>query len=265
MSSMYAGLIGSTIGGIAGGYFGGPAGAELGAQIGGSIGDVSANKAQQKYDINQQVQAEYRNYLYTKKLMDYQNAYNSPSNQMKRLQDAGLNPMLVYGGGNVVGNQSGSGSAPSTQAVPLRRAREMDIMRYQALENQGLSNQLMQEQLLAQRQRNDAFDVNQQAQLANVIENNNILKARSRYEQAMADIAEHDRNVITPGRHTTSKDGSYIALFDRNYSKELSSARERSKNFNRRLDRVTKNDNISNMAGSLLSLVPGRGLLLGGD
>lgn len=42
-----------------------------------------------------------------------QNAYNTPAEQMKRLKDAGLNPMLVYGHGSVVGNTAGSMSAAS--------------------------------------------------------------------------------------------------------------------------------------------------------
>lgn len=40
-----------------------------------------------------------------------QNAYNHPSAQMERLKSAGLNPMLVYGNGSVVGNTTGH--APS--------------------------------------------------------------------------------------------------------------------------------------------------------
>lgn len=43
-----------------------------------------------------------------KKMWDLQNAYNSPEAQMERLKKAGLNPNLVYGSGNVVGNSSGS-------------------------------------------------------------------------------------------------------------------------------------------------------------
>lgn len=59
------------------------------------------------------------NYRLNKKMADYQfqknvemwnlqNEYNSPKNQMARLAEAGLNPNLVYGGGNVSGNQSGT-------------------------------------------------------------------------------------------------------------------------------------------------------------
>lgn len=43
------------------------------------------------------------------------NAYNSPTAQMQRLKEAGLNPNLVYGSGNVVGNAAGSVNAPSTR------------------------------------------------------------------------------------------------------------------------------------------------------
>lgn len=37
-------------------------------------------------------------------MWNMQNAYNTPAAQMERLKDAGLNPMLVYGNGSVVGN-----------------------------------------------------------------------------------------------------------------------------------------------------------------
>lgn len=40
-------------------------------------------------------------------MWNMQNTYNSPQEQMNRLQNAGLNPNLVYGSGNVAGLQSG--------------------------------------------------------------------------------------------------------------------------------------------------------------
>lgn len=46
------------------------------------------------------------------------NAYNTPSAQMQRLKDAGLNPNLVYGTGTVSGNTSGQ--IPRYQAPQLR-------------------------------------------------------------------------------------------------------------------------------------------------
>lgn len=42
---------------------------------------------------------------------DYQNQYNSPTEQMRRLREAGLNPHLAIGGGN-----AGGTSAPTSQA-----------------------------------------------------------------------------------------------------------------------------------------------------
>lgn len=42
------------------------------------------------------------------KMWNLQNVYNSPSAQMSRLRQAGLNPNLVYGSGSVVGNSAGS-------------------------------------------------------------------------------------------------------------------------------------------------------------
>lgn len=45
------------------------------------------------------------------------NEYNTPKNQMARLQDAGLNPNLVYGNGDVVGNTSSQ--TPSFHAPHL--------------------------------------------------------------------------------------------------------------------------------------------------
>lgn len=35
------------------------------------------------------------------------NQYNNPTNQMQRLKDAGLNPMLIYGSGKMSGNTAG--------------------------------------------------------------------------------------------------------------------------------------------------------------
>ena len=40
------------------------------------------------------------------KMWNLQNQYNDPTNQMQRLKNAGLNPNLVYGSGNVTGNIS---------------------------------------------------------------------------------------------------------------------------------------------------------------
>lgn len=52
-----------------------------------------------------------------KDLIDYQNQYNSPTAQMQRLQEAGLNPNLVYGSAAPAG-VSGNAAAPSGSGFP---------------------------------------------------------------------------------------------------------------------------------------------------
>lgn len=215
MASRSSGLIGAGIGAAVGGYYGGAAGAQIGAEAGEGIGSVFGAKATEKYNQNRQFESEVRNYLFTKSLIDYQNEYNNPSNQMKRLQDAGLNPMLVYGSGNMVGNQSGTGSAPSTSPVMSQaRKSDFDIMKFQAIDNAELNNQLMAERLISEKNQNDAFGINLRMQVANAKEQNSILKARSRYEEAMADIAEHDSKIYRDRHYTTSKDPSWLARLD---------------------------------------------------
>lgn len=57
-----------------------------------------------------------KNYDDSVSLWNMNNAYNSPTQQMKRLKDAGLNPNLVYGNGSVVGNTSHQPSNPGMTA-----------------------------------------------------------------------------------------------------------------------------------------------------
>lgn len=58
-----------------------------------------------------------------KELIDYQNQYNTPVNQMQRFADAGLNPNLIYGMGSN-GNQPASGSiAPVDFSTAQRENR----------------------------------------------------------------------------------------------------------------------------------------------
>lgn len=51
---------------------------------------------------------------YSKRMLDYQNAYNSPSAQMQRYREAGLNPFLMMQNGQV-----GSGNSQSVPNAPL--------------------------------------------------------------------------------------------------------------------------------------------------
>lgn len=70
------------------------------SSIGGVLNDVLGTTSAMKAQNRQQWA-----------MWNAQNAYNTPAAQMERLKEAGLNPMLVYGHGSVVGNTAGSMSA----------------------------------------------------------------------------------------------------------------------------------------------------------
>lgn len=58
-------------------------------------------------------------YVLTNQLMDKQNEYNKPINQMARLREAGLNPNLVYGdGGATMASASGSVNVGASDVTP---------------------------------------------------------------------------------------------------------------------------------------------------
>lgn len=75
------------------------------SQLIGSLSNIGANKRALKYSKKM---ADYQFDL-NKKMWDMQNEYNSPSAQMARYQEAGLNPNLIYGEGTV----ASSGNSPS--------------------------------------------------------------------------------------------------------------------------------------------------------
>lgn len=100
------------------------------------------------------------------KMWNMQNAYNDPVAQMQRLQNAGLNPNLVYGGGNVTGNTTSN--YPTMEPVKysgigqgyqqfLNRSQQKEIalanldlgMRefQQRVTNQGIQNYIAVEKL----------------------------------------------------------------------------------------------------------------------
>ena len=74
------------------------------AQIGSTMLGIRAQKKENAKAFRNQVS-----------MWNAQNEYNSPKEQMQRLKEAGLNPMLVYGNGSVSGNMSAS--APSYEPV----------------------------------------------------------------------------------------------------------------------------------------------------
>lgn len=73
-----------------------------GAGLAGGLLNIGATQAAGK---NQMKLAQYQ-YDKAVEMWNRQNEYNAPKAQMARLSEAGLNPNLVYGSGNVVGNTS---------------------------------------------------------------------------------------------------------------------------------------------------------------
>lgn len=77
--------------------------------------DTARNRKQWKY----QQRAMQMQDQYNRALFDYQNAYNTPTAQMQRLQQAGLNPRLVYGGS---AGPSNTAAPMESLDVPVRQA-----------------------------------------------------------------------------------------------------------------------------------------------
>lgn len=114
-------------------------------------------------------------------MWNLQNQYNSPTMQMARLRAAGLNPNLVYGGGNVSGlttsnapqMQSAQYNAPQSAQVPSRKALAFDkffdaMSKYQQLENQHLTNEFTRQRIALAERDSDRADRLADAQIDNM-------------------------------------------------------------------------------------------------
>lgn len=97
----------------------------LGSIVGSAIGAGAQRRANiqnmqlAKYQNNWQTAENDKAYARSVEMWNMQNQYNSPTAQMSRLRQAGLNPNLVYGSG-VTGNSAGS--APQYQPAKIQRA-----------------------------------------------------------------------------------------------------------------------------------------------
>lgn len=177
-----AGAVGTALGGPVGGVIGSLAGSALGGSsssgsspwssvVSGAVGlgqDILSgwwNTAQQQ-KLNDKAFAQ--NYA----MWNLQNAYNDPSAQMRRLEAAGLNKNLVYGGGNVTGNTTSN--YPTYEPVKysgvgdyLNRNQRKEIALaqldlgmkefQQRVVNQGIQNGIALEKLALYRKINDAM------------------------------------------------------------------------------------------------------------
>lgn len=88
--------------------------------LGGMAMQAARTKKQWKYQQKAMEQTRQMNL----EAWNMQNAYNTPSAQMERLQAAGLNPRLIYGGGSSAPNMSGPIQTPE---APAREAVGMEM------------------------------------------------------------------------------------------------------------------------------------------
>lgn len=86
-------------------------GAVLGGPVGGLVGSLASSLLGNRGAKSRQRLADQQNI----KFWNMQNAYNTPKEQMKRLQDAGLNPNLIYGSN---ANTGTAGSVAPSKASP---------------------------------------------------------------------------------------------------------------------------------------------------
>jgi hypothetical protein len=112
------------------------------------LGSLVSNLIGNKGAKNRQDRANQQNIEF----WNMQNAYNHPTEQMKRLREAGLNPNLIYGSSPANASGSSSQIAPSKAAPynfdnPLSDINKYyDIKRTEAQTNNVQANTLVQEQ-----------------------------------------------------------------------------------------------------------------------
>ena len=120
----------------------------LGSILGSGAFGLGSDMLSNKGALRRQQLADQQNIRFWK----MQNEYNTPANQMKRLQDAGLNPNLIYGSGSantgVAGSISPSKPAPYNvkNPVPLQAmllTSQIDLQKSQAEKNRADARQTL--------------------------------------------------------------------------------------------------------------------------
>ena len=150
-------------------------GAAIIGGLGSIVGSAIGANAQRQANIQNMQLAKYQNNWQTAEndkawnrsieMWNMQNQYNSPTAQMSRLRQAGLNPNLVYGSG-VTGNNAGS--APQYQPAKIQRSTMEPYRGW----NLGLSDAVST--FMAMRQN--------KAQVENMEAQNKLIKEQARTE-----------------------------------------------------------------------------------
>ena len=168
-----------------------------------AVGKIGFDLWQGHQNRKAQKRANEQNTLFSWLMMQDERNYNHPVNVMKRLQEAGLNPMLIYGKG--AGDLTSKTVAKPAVSAPIyEQAATMGLLR----EWQDLK--LGQEQIAQVR----ASRLYQEAQTKNVLKQNSLLDQQIRALTYDADIKAHDHKIITrsPLPSTDHNRGGLLSL-----------------------------------------------------
>ena len=209
-------VAGKVLGAAGGAFLGGPAGAAAGfAGSDAVLGVVGLGDDQLAAQENWNLQKKAADYKYQQDLNMWNlvNAYNDPSAQMQRLERAGLNKNIVYGGGNVTGNTSSSGPDYSglnvgyTDRSIQRKQLALALEEHQQrITNQAIENDLARQRLvLAERDANRS-DALAQAQISAYKANLGLTSARidDIYNKPYSEIGRTWRDIKTGWKNFSS-------------------------------------------------------------
>lgn len=114
------------------------------------------------------------------------NEYNTPLNQIKRLIEAGLNPRMIYGSGNVTGNVTGSSPKANTATMvnPLSNLPETLGMlgQYIQIRNENLKSDIIREDAMLR----NAQRINETAKNSGIIADSKMKKELGKYADEIA-------------------------------------------------------------------------------
>lgn len=180
------------IGAGAAAYFGGP-----------QVAAALLSGAGQIYATNKSIKA-------SQEEIARQNAYNSPASQMQRLQEAGLNPLLVYSSGNVVGNQSG---VASSDYSGYGRGVNDALSTYMAIDNHDMEMQMKAEDLLTRQINNKYMEINNALQVMKTATEDRILQADLLTKQYQNNMLGRDWDLIKDKPILSSKSSALVKFF----------------------------------------------------
>lgn len=158
-----------------------------------------------------QIDAEKREYEYTKQLNAEMNAYNTPEAQMERYIKAGINPYMASVSS---GTQGSAGSVSTSSTNPgAGFDRAVAIANAQAdLKAKALAND-------AKKIENSYLPAQIEATIAESINKSALLKNQTLTQGITSDIMNHDWNIIKNQSNTSSKETGLWPRLDRLFGK----------------------------------------------